>query len=109
MMPPTTSRAEIVQPVVHALSVRVLTTALIGAALAFPCGGQTGAHHPVDMTVVKPETVGFSSERLERLHQLIQARWTARSWLAPSPCSRGMARLSTTALMAMRDMAAARP
>jgi hypothetical protein len=33
---------------------RVLTAALIGAALAFPSGGQTAAHHPVDMTVVKP-------------------------------------------------------
>jgi CubicO group peptidase (beta-lactamase class C family) len=29
-------------------------------------------HHPLDMTVVKPETVGFSSERLERLHTLMQ-------------------------------------
>ncbi len=28
--------------------------------------------HKLDMTVVKPETVGFSSERLERLHALIQ-------------------------------------
>jgi CubicO group peptidase (beta-lactamase class C family) len=29
---------------------------------------QPAAHHAFDMTVVKPETVGFSSERLERLH-----------------------------------------
>ena len=28
--------------------------------------------HSVDLTVVKPETVGFSSERLERLHALMQ-------------------------------------
>src|ERR1700679_682377 len=26
----------------------------------------------IDLTVVKPETVGFSSERLERLHALMQ-------------------------------------
>src|SRR5437763_13368669 len=26
------------------------------------------AHHTLDMTIVRPETVGFSSERLERLH-----------------------------------------
>jgi CubicO group peptidase (beta-lactamase class C family) len=30
------------------------------------------AHQAVDLTVVKPETVGFSSERLERLHALMQ-------------------------------------
>jgi CubicO group peptidase (beta-lactamase class C family) len=30
------------------------------------------ARHTVDMTVVKPETVGFSSERLERLHALME-------------------------------------
>ena len=29
-------------------------------------------NYPLDMTVVKPESVGFSSERLERLHALIQ-------------------------------------
>ncbi len=28
--------------------------------------------HNLDMTAVKPESVGFSSERLERLHALIQ-------------------------------------
>lgn len=33
---------------------------------------QTASHHNLDMTVVKPETVGFSSERLERLHALMQ-------------------------------------
>lgn len=30
------------------------------------------AHHQFDLTPVKPETVGFSSERLERLHALMQ-------------------------------------
>jgi CubicO group peptidase (beta-lactamase class C family) len=44
-------------------------------ALAFniaPSLAQQAAHPPVDMTVVKPETVGFSSKRLERLHALMQ-------------------------------------
>jgi CubicO group peptidase (beta-lactamase class C family) len=36
------------------------------------CAVQTSAQSRVDMTPVKPETVGFSSERLERLHKLIQ-------------------------------------
>lgn len=33
---------------------------------------QASASHVLDMTLVKPETVGFSSERLERLHALMQ-------------------------------------
>src|SRR5215471_5461529 len=32
----------------------------------------TGSPATVDMTVVKPESVGFSSERLERLHALME-------------------------------------
>ena len=30
------------------------------------------SNYPLDLTVVKPETVGFSSERLERLHAMMQ-------------------------------------
>ncbi len=30
------------------------------------------AHHTLDMTVVKPETVGFSAERLDRLHAFMK-------------------------------------
>jgi len=39
-------------------------------AILFSCAAQQApaVHHTLDMTVVKPETVGFSSERLERLH-----------------------------------------
>jgi CubicO group peptidase (beta-lactamase class C family) len=33
---------------------------------------QTAVHHSAEVTVVKPESVGFSSERLERLHALMQ-------------------------------------
>jgi CubicO group peptidase (beta-lactamase class C family) len=33
---------------------------------------QAGARHTLDMTVVSPESVGFSSERLENLHALMQ-------------------------------------
>lgn len=36
------------------------------------CAAQTNAHRQIDMTPVKPESVGFSSQRLERLHKLIQ-------------------------------------
>jgi CubicO group peptidase (beta-lactamase class C family) len=50
----------------------IVTAALFVAASAFSCLAQTTAHHSPDMTSVKPETVGFSSERLENLHALIQ-------------------------------------
>jgi CubicO group peptidase (beta-lactamase class C family) len=47
--------------------------ALMAALL--PCGAQKpqpAPHHTLDMTLVKPESEGFSSERLERLHALMQ-------------------------------------
>ncbi|MGB6742644.1 MAG: serine hydrolase domain-containing protein [Terracidiphilus sp.] len=55
---------------------------VIPACIALLLGGQMLAaqqthapapvQHELDMTLVKPETVGFSSERLERLHALMQ-------------------------------------
>jgi CubicO group peptidase (beta-lactamase class C family) len=48
-----------------------LTLLLLTAVTPF-CFAQASAHRALDMTQVKPETVGFSSERLERLHDLIQ-------------------------------------
>src|SRR5271163_5249822 len=50
--------------------------AVVLIAAASTCLAQTAPKHPSDttlnMTPVKPETVGFSSERLEDLHALIQ-------------------------------------
>ena len=46
--------------------------ALVLAAGSLVCAGQQAARPAVDMTPVKPESVGFSSERLERLHALMQ-------------------------------------
>ena len=37
-----------------------------------PAHAQQAAHQALDMTLVKPESVGFSQERLERLHALMQ-------------------------------------
>ncbi len=45
---------------------------LLASAATLPCLAQTPSHRALDMTVVRPESVGFSSERLERLHSLIQ-------------------------------------
>jgi CubicO group peptidase (beta-lactamase class C family) len=50
---------------------------LVLASIALSLGVSSTAQQPqnshaLDLTVVKPETVGFSSERLERLHALMQ-------------------------------------
>jgi CubicO group peptidase (beta-lactamase class C family) len=54
---------------------RVLAPAL-AVCLAFSAYAQkspaAAAIHTLDMTLVKPESVGFSSERLEHLHELMQ-------------------------------------
>ena len=56
-----------------ALSVRVYLTGIaLGLGVISSSAQQAQAPHSLDMTVVKPETVGFSSERLERLHALMQ-------------------------------------
>ena len=51
---------------------RIALAALLVALASLPSSAQTPAHHSSDMTLVKPESIGFSTERLERLHQLIQ-------------------------------------
>ncbi len=53
-------------------NIRIALAALLVALASLPSSAQAPAHHPSDMTLVKPEAVGFSTERLERLHQLIQ-------------------------------------
>jgi CubicO group peptidase (beta-lactamase class C family) len=52
-----------------------ISALVVGASLLLPAalfGVAQSAHPSAEMTVVKPETVGFSSERLENLHRLIQ-------------------------------------
>lgn len=56
---------------------QIRTTCGLGVAAlaALLCGVSAGAQqaaHTVDLTTVKPESAGFSSERLERLHTLMQ-------------------------------------
>jgi CubicO group peptidase (beta-lactamase class C family) len=53
-------------------NIRIALAALLVALASLLSSAQAPAHHPSDMTLVKPEAVGFSTERLERLHQLIQ-------------------------------------
>ncbi len=49
----------------------IAVCALFATTTAF-LSAQQPAHSNLDLTVVKPESVGFSSERLDRLHTLIQ-------------------------------------
>lgn len=53
---------------------RSVTITIVGFAVISALSGaaQTTAHHTSEASIVKPETVGFSSERLDRLHALIQ-------------------------------------
>jgi CubicO group peptidase (beta-lactamase class C family) len=55
----------------RSLAVFVLALSTI-APTAQQSLAQEPARHTLDMTVVKPETVGFSSERLENLHVFLQ-------------------------------------
>ena len=53
--------------------VRVLAVVGLCLATAFPAAAQTANRRALaDAGIVKPETVGFSSERLENLHKIIQ-------------------------------------
>jgi len=55
-------------------SVRAMIATLLLPALYLgpPLLAQSKSHAALDMTPVTPESVGFSSQRLERLHKLIQ-------------------------------------
>ncbi|MGA2167842.1 MAG: serine hydrolase domain-containing protein [Terracidiphilus sp.] len=51
---------------------RILLASFFLALCIHPSPAQQPVRHTLDLTNVKPETVGFSSERLERLHALMQ-------------------------------------
>jgi CubicO group peptidase (beta-lactamase class C family) len=50
----------------------IVAAILLFGAASVPADAQSTSHRALDMTPVKPESVGFSGERLERLHDLIQ-------------------------------------
>src|ERR1035437_1903474 len=54
----------------HAETISTLLALLTLALCTAPA--QQPAGHALDLTLNKPEAVGFSSERLERLHALLQ-------------------------------------
>ena len=55
-------------------NIRIALAAVLVSFALLPSSAQTAAaaSHSSDMNLVKPESVGFSTERLEHLHQLIQ-------------------------------------
>ena len=58
-------------PALTVLGAIILSSSL-WSAHSQPAPVPKAAHHVLDLTVNKPESVGFSSERLERLHTLMQ-------------------------------------
>jgi CubicO group peptidase (beta-lactamase class C family) len=62
------------KPFAFAIRAALVSATLSFGAICSPAQEQAlqTAHHTLDLTVVKPETVGFSSERLENLHALMQ-------------------------------------
>ncbi len=66
---------------------RIATTARIALAAAIlliaahPSPAQQPAGAKLDLTPVKPESVGFSTERLERLHALMQKEVDQKQFL----------------------------
>jgi CubicO group peptidase (beta-lactamase class C family) len=51
---------------------RFSSAAILLAFAVLPAPAQQSASPSTDLTIVRPESVGFSSERLERLHTLMQ-------------------------------------
>jgi CubicO group peptidase (beta-lactamase class C family) len=86
-----------------------LAAALLAAATEFPSAAQTAAHHPSEMTQVKPETVGFSSDRLERLHQLIQGEVDQKQLAGAITLLARHGKIIDYRTYGLRDMASAAP
>ncbi len=65
----------------HPVSRTIFAAAFLGALAASTCTAlraQQPSGPQIDMTPVKPESVGFSSERLERLHAFLQGEVDAK-------------------------------
>jgi len=50
----------------------LVPAALVATFVAAPCAAQTPTNPKASLTISSPESVGFSSERLERLHAMMQ-------------------------------------
>ncbi len=50
--------------------IAIFSCAIVTSMIVFvaPAGAQDGSRHTLDMAVVSPESVGFSAERIDRLH-----------------------------------------
>ena len=54
------------------MTASLIHRAILPAILLALLATQAPAQQPTDLTIVRPETAGFSSERLENLHALMQ-------------------------------------
>jgi CubicO group peptidase (beta-lactamase class C family) len=74
-----------------------------------PTAPPTAAHHALDLTPVKPESVGFSSERLENLHKLIQDQIDQKHLVGAVTILARHGKIVEYRTYGQRDLAAATP
>jgi len=78
-------------------------------AIASPAARAQQASPAIDMTQVKPESVGFSAERLERLHGVIQAEVDKKQLAGAVTLLARHGKIVDYRTYGMRDLAAGTP
>jgi CubicO group peptidase (beta-lactamase class C family) len=91
------------------LSILFLLAFCATIAMAQKAPAPQPAHRSLDMTVVKPETVGFSTERLEWLHQLIQGEIDEKHLAGAVTILARHGKIVEYRTYGMRDVASAAP
>ncbi len=93
------------------ISVPILALVFAGSGLAQTekAPAPQPAHRAVDMTPVKPESVGFSPERLERLHALIQGEIDQKQLAGAVTILARHGKIVDYRTYGMRDVASAAP
>jgi CubicO group peptidase (beta-lactamase class C family) len=92
-----------------AIIARIALAAIILTLAAHPSPAQQPAGAKLDLTPVKPESVGFSSERLERLHAAIQEEITNKQLAGAITIVARHGKVVDYRTYGMRDLATAAP
>jgi CubicO group peptidase (beta-lactamase class C family) len=96
-------------------TIRVIASPTMAVAMAFVCMGalrcaaQTASHRPAETTLVKPETVGFSTERLDRLHSLIQGEVDSKQLAGAVTILARHGKIVDSRVYGQKDMASGAP
>ncbi|MGA2339011.1 MAG: hypothetical protein ABSF75_03885, partial [Terracidiphilus sp.] len=91
------------------LAIASALVALLFTAGPFTGHAQQAAPPAIDMTPVKPESVGFSSERLDRLHAAIQEEIDQKHLAGAVTILARHGKIVDYRTYGMRDIAAATP